>query len=83
MNSLSESLIITKQRICESAYLSVYKLMPKQEVLLIPNLAWRNPRFRVITPRRDFFEYRSGFLETEILSDLFDDNLFYGLYLFV
>ena len=39
-----------------SVNLSVYKLTPKREVLLILNLVWRYYRYEVRTPRRDIFE---------------------------
>ena len=61
--------------------LSVYKLTPKREILLIPNLVWRYPRNGVKTPG-DFFESRSIFLKIQAFRDFFYSNLFNGLYHF-
>ena len=52
-------------------YLSEYKLTPKQEVILIPNLVWRYIRHGEKTTQADFFENQSEFLNIQILSDFF------------
>ena len=62
-----QSLIIIKQRIC----LSLYKLTPKREVLLKPNLIRRYPKYEVRILRRGFFENRSRFVKIQILTDCF------------
>ena len=67
----TESLIIIIQTVCPWISLSVYKLTPKREVLLIPNLVWRYPGYGVRTPWRDFFQNRSGLLKIQILSEIF------------